>query len=80
MFRITDYKDTGTFIMGGTDEIQVRGGEMERRSGYRCREGRVIFRCSCPCRRPSQIAKPQAPCASCPLASPPPLTPHSGAS
>jgi dynein heavy chain len=22
-FRITEYKDTGTFIMGGTDEIQV---------------------------------------------------------
>ena len=22
-FRITEYKDTGTFIMGGTDEVQV---------------------------------------------------------
>ncbi len=23
-FRLTEYKDTGTFIMGGADEIQVR--------------------------------------------------------
>lgn len=25
-FRIVEYKDTGTFIMGGTDEVQVREG------------------------------------------------------
>ena len=25
-FRIVEYKDTGTFIMGGTDEVQVRAG------------------------------------------------------
>ena len=25
-FRIVEYKDTGTFIMGGIDEVQVRAG------------------------------------------------------
>jgi dynein heavy chain len=24
-FRITEYKDTGTYVMGGADEVQVRG-------------------------------------------------------
>jgi hypothetical protein len=24
-FRITEYKETGTFIMGGADEVQVSG-------------------------------------------------------
>ena len=26
VFRITEYKDTGTYIMGGTDEVQVSEG------------------------------------------------------
>ena len=25
-FRVIEYKDTGTYVVGGTDEVQVRAG------------------------------------------------------
>lgn len=34
-FRVVDYKDTGTYVVGGTDEVQVREGMLV--------EGQVVF-------------------------------------
>lgn len=36
-FRVVDYKDTGTYVVGGTDEVQVRA----------CAAKSVILGCGC---------------------------------
>ena len=41
-FRIVEYKDTGTFIMGGTDEVQVRPG-WSADSGHGCARGGAVW-------------------------------------